>query len=126
MADEGDEAGHQGDANHVAADHFHQLADDHVEHTGVGHDTEVEDGEDEQSGGLTGGVEAGLHKRCDIIEAVVAGNHQNQSQDGGEYDECNAGKCLALEQSHDNGDNGQEAKYAYKNLAHTVNLFLYD
>ena len=48
MADDGDEAGHQSNADDIVADLLHQRTDDLVEHACIGHDAEEQDGEDEQ------------------------------------------------------------------------------
>ena len=42
MADEGDNSGHDGDADDIVAHQLHQLADDDIKHARVSHDAEVQ------------------------------------------------------------------------------------
>ena len=118
VADEGDDAGDDRNADDVVADELHELADDDVKHAGVGHEAEVENGEDEQGRGRAGAGEAGLDHGGDVVKAVAAADDQNQRQDGGPYDEGDGGLGLALEQGHDDGDDGQQTENADDGITH--------
>ena len=124
VADQRDDAGDERDAHDVVAHQLHQLADDDVEHAGVGHDAEVEHAEHEQGRGRTGGVEAGLDHGGDVVEAVAAAEHQDQREDRGPYDEGDGGLGLALEQGDDDGDDGQKTENADECVAHKILSFL--
>ena len=67
MADQGNQAGHDSNTDNIAANQLHHLADDHVKHTGIGHNTEVQNGENEQGCGRTGAGETGLDQGSDVI-----------------------------------------------------------
>ncbi len=124
MADEGNDTGHHADADDVVADELHQLADDGIEHTSVGHDAEIEDGENEQCSGGSGGIEAGLDHGGEIIKRDPAAQNQDNTEDRGEDDECDCGLGLTLEQCGHHSHNGQQAKQANYGVAHEGYLFL--
>ena len=118
MADQGDDAGHDAHADDVVADELHQPADDHVKHTGIGHDAEVQNGEYEQRGGGSGGVEAGLDHGGQVGEIDPAAGDQDQTQEEGVGDEGDGGLGLAPEERHDHGDDGDQAENANYGVAH--------
>jgi hypothetical protein len=112
MADQGDDAGDDADADDVVPDERHELADDDVEHARVSHDAEVQDREDEQRCRRTGAVEAGLDHVGQVIKGDAAGNDQDEPKDRRPYDEGDCRLRLALEERYDDSNNGQQTKYA--------------
>ena len=120
VADGGNQAGHNAHTDDVVADELHQLADDGVKHSGIGHDAKVEDGEYEQGCGGGGGIETGLNHGCQIVEGEPAAQHQHQTQNRGEDDEGDGGLGLALEQGNDNRYDGHNTENANYGVAHVV------
>ena len=124
VADQGDDAGHNAHAHHVVADELQQLADDHVKHTGIGHNAEVQHGEHEQGGGRSGRVKTGLDHSGQVVEGDPAPQDQDQAQDSGVHDEGNSRLSLALKQGGNNGHDGHKAKQADNGITHFGDSFL--
>ncbi|CDC49828.1 unknown [Clostridium sp. CAG:58] len=122
MADECDDASHDTDAHHAVFHQKHQLPDDHVEHPGVGHDTEIQDTEHEQGRCGTGAGKAALNEGCNVLPGIIFSQDQHKSQDHRKNDEGNAGQGLTFEQCHHDGDDTGESKDSYKGTRHTFSL----
>ena len=103
MADDSDDAGHQGNTDDVVADLLHQGIDDLVEHACIGHDAEEQDGEDEQHRRAVDAGHTGLDKAGHIIQRKGAGGHQDDGGDGGDADESQCRDCDIAQQQQDNG-----------------------
>ena len=110
VADQRDHAGHHAHADHAVADQLHQLADDHVEHAGVGHDAEIQHAEHEQCGRRRGAAKARTDQAPQVGPRVVAAEHESDAEQHGEHDERNAGLHLALEQDRDDRDDAEESQ----------------
>ena len=113
VTDQRDDSCHDADTDDVVADQAHELADDDIEHTGIGHDAEVQDGEDEQGSRRAGRREAGLDQGSQVIECVITADNQNQAQDGREENEGNTRESDALEQCDNNCNDTEESEDSY-------------
>ena len=109
VADQRDDCGHDGNADNIVPDILHQLVDDDVEHAGVGHDAEEQHGKYEQCGGRAGALEAALDEVTDLLDRVVAADHQNQRQQRRKNDEGHARSGFALKQRHHERDDTCES-----------------
>ena len=109
VADERDDGGHHRHADDIVPDILHQLVDDDVEHAGVGHDTEEQHGEYEQCGSRAGALEAALDEVTDLLDRVVAAEHQNERQQRREDDEGHTRGGFALKQRHHERDDTCES-----------------
>ena len=118
MADNGDQAGHQGNADHIVADLFHQRADDLVEHSGVGHNAEEQDREDEQDRGTMDAFHALLDKVCHLIEGERTGCHQNGSRDGRDTDESQCRDRDIAQQQNDDRNHRCKAEQSEDRITH--------
>ena len=117
VTDERDDRSYDADADDVVADELHQFADDHVKHARIGHDAEVQDGEDKQRGGRSGARKTGLDHGRDVVEGVTAQKDQNDRKDRREDDERERGLHFALEQHEDDRGNGQKTEDADEDVA---------
>ena len=115
QSDDGSDHGHADDA---VPHRFHQLADDHIEHTRIGHYAEIQNGKNEQSSGGAGARKARLDHGRQVVKRIMPRNHQNKAQNGREDDEGNGGLGLAAKQSHHDGDDGDKAQNTDDKVTH--------
>ena len=125
VADQGNDTGHDAHADDIVANELHQLADDHIKHAGIGHNAEVQHGENEQGSGRRSGVKAGLDHSCQVVKGKAAAQDQNQAQDGGEDNKRDSGLGLALEQGNNDCNDGYQSKQTNDGITHSRNSFLY-
>ena len=118
MADDGDEAGHQGNADDVVADLLHQSTDNLVEHTRIGHDAEEQDGEDEQDGSAVDALDALLDKAGHLIQRESTGRHQNGCGDGRDTDECQCRDRDIAQQQDDDRNHRCKAEQSEDRITH--------
>ena len=123
MADDGDDAGHQGNAHDVVAHLLHQGIDDLVEHAGIGHDTEEQHREDEQDGRAVDTGDTGLDEAGHVIQREGTGDHQNGGRDGGYADEGQRRDCDVAQQQHDDRDHRSKAEQREDSFAHDSTSF---
>ena len=104
-----DEEGEQGrsgdDAGGLATDGAEEPPDEGLEHAGIGHDTEKEDGEDEHADDAGDALDTGDHEfSCAQAEA---GEESGDDGDGDERDDWR--DPLAEDRGHQS-ENGEDAK----------------
>ena len=118
MADDGDEAGHQSNADDVVADLLHQRTDDLVEHACIGHDAEEQDGEDEQDSRTVDALDALLDKAGHFIQGESTGSHQNGCGDGRDADECQCRDRDIAQQQNDDRNHRCKAEQSEDSVTH--------
>ena len=118
MADDGDEAGHQSNADDVVADLLHQRTDDLVEHACIGHDAEEQDGEDEQDSRTVDALDALLDKASHFIQGESTGSHQNGCGDGRDADECQCRDRDIAQQQDDDRNHRCKAEQSEDRITH--------
>ena len=118
MADDGDETGHQSNADDVVADLLHQRTDDLVEHACIGHDAEEQDGEDEQDSRTVDALDALLDKASHFIQGESTGSHQNGCGDGRDADECQCRDRDIAQQQDDDRNHRCKAEQSEDRITH--------
>ena len=100
MADQSDQSCHNGYTDDIVTNVFHQLVDDNIKHTGIGHNTEEQYREYKECCGRAGALKAALDQIADLLDGIVSANYQDQSQDGRKNNECHTRHGFTLEQSY--------------------------
>ena len=96
MSDGGDDGGRHGNSDNVVTGQLHQLLHDDIEHAGVGHNAEVDNGEDKQDAVGSGRLYAVLNE----VGNLNGGEAQQQSRKGGNQGQNHDGGHFALEQQY--------------------------